>query len=552
MKSSLRKINCLGLILLVCSLLLSALPCPVDAAPAKNVILLMTDGTSSTHITLTRWYKGAPLALDSILVGGLRTYSAESIITDSAPAATAFATGYKSNSKFIGVLPEKTTVPGVSAIAPGDENKPVATVLEGARLLGKSVGLVATSQVQHASPAGFSAHTPFRDRYDLIAKQQVHGNIDVVFGGGRQYLLPKEQGGTRTDSLNLVEVLKQQGYPVLETRDELLKFSGKKAWGLFAPEAMMYDLDRQTLGPQEPSLAEMTAKAIETLSKNEKGFFLFVEASKVDWAAHANDPMGVISDLLAYDEAVDVALEFAKNDRNTLVIAFADHGTGGMSIGRKEFYKNYDKLPYATVLAPLKQAAFTGEGMDRVIGTDRSEFNIRIQMMQNFAVDDLTAEEIIAIQKAPRKRAFATVVGPILSKRAAIGWIYTGHTGEDLFLYAFGPNKPTGLIENTDIAKITAQSLGFTLSDTSRQLFVDTAAALAALGAVSRLDLDDPNHPVLLIEKGLRRAQLPVDSNQLIIGAKTHSLPGIVVQIPKTGKVFAPQAAIDLLKAAGW
>ena len=122
MKSSLRKINCLGLILLVCSLLLSALPCPVDAAPAKNVILLMTDGTSSTHITLTRWYKGAPLALDSILVGGLRTYSAESIITDSAPAATAFATGYKSNSKFIGVLPEKTTVPGVSAIAPGDEN----------------------------------------------------------------------------------------------------------------------------------------------------------------------------------------------------------------------------------------------------------------------------------------------------------------------------------------------------------------------------------------------------------------------------------------------
>ena len=166
--------------------------------------------------------------------------------------------------------------------------------------------------------------------------------------------------------------------------------------------------------------------------------------------------------------------------------------------------------------------------------------------------DDLTAEEIIAIQKAPRKRAFATIVGPILSKRTAIGWIYTGHTGEDLFLYAFGPNKPTGLIENTDIAKITAQSLGFILSDTSRQLFVDTAAALAALGAVSRLDLDDPNHPVLLIEKGLRRAQLPVDSNQLIIGAKTHSLPGIVVQIPKTGKVFAPQAAIDLLKAAGW
>ena len=552
MQSSPRANTRFWLILLVCSLLIATLPQPVDAAPAKNVILLMTDGTSATHITLTRWYKGAPLALDNILVGGLRTYSAESIITDSAPAATAFATGYKSNSKFIGVLPEKTTVPGVSAPAAGDEFKPVATVLEGARLMGKSVGLVATSQVQHASPAGFSAHTPFRDRYELIAKQQVYGNIDVVFGGGLQYLLPKEQGGTRADSLNLVEVLKQQGYSVLQTRDELLKFKGKKAWGLFAPEAMMYDLDRQTLAPQEPSLAEMTAKAIETLSKNEKGFFLFVEASKVDWAAHANDPTGVISDLLAYDKAVEVALEFAKNDRNTLVIAFADHGTGGMSIGRKEFYKIYDKLPYETVLGPLKQAAFTGEGMDRIIGADRSEFNIRIQMLQNFAVADLTAEEIAAIQKAPRKRAFATVVGPILSKRAAIGWIYTGHTGEDLFLYAFGPNKPTGLIENTDIAKITAQSLGFTLSDTSRQLFVDLAPALVGIGATSRLDLDDPNHPVLVLEKGLRRARLPIDTNQLIIGTQVHSLPGLTIQAAKTGRIFASQKAIDLLKAAGW
>ncbi len=552
MQSSPRANNRFWLILLVCSLLIATLPQPVNAAPAKNVILLMTDGTSATHITLTRWYKGAPLALDSILVGGLRTYSAESIITDSAPAATAFATGHKSNSKFIGVLPEKTTVPGVSAPAAGDEIKPIATVLEGARLMGKSVGLVATSQVQHASPAGFSAHTPFRDRYELIAKQQVYGNIDVVFGGGRQYLLPKQQCGTRADSLNLVEVLKQQGYPVLETRDELLKFNGKKAWGLFAPEAMMYDLDRQTLAPQEPSLAEMTAKAIETLSKNEKGFFLFVEASKVDWAAHANDPTGVISDLLAYDKAVEVALEFAKNDRNTLVIAFADHGTGGMSIGRKEFYKIYDKLPYEMVLNPLKQAAFTGEGMDRIIGADRSEFNIRIQMLQNFAVADLTAEEIAAIQKAPRKRAFATVVGPILSKRAAIGWIYTGHTGEDLFLYAFGPNKPTGLIENTDIAKITAQSLGFTLSDTSRQLFVDLAPALAGIGATFRLDLDDPNHPVLVLEKGLRRARLPIDTNQLIIGTQAQSLPGLTIQAAKTGRIFAPQKAFDLLKAAGW
>ena len=528
------------------------LPVPAWAAPAKNVILLMTDGTSSTHLTLARWYKGAPLALDDILVGGLRTYSAESIITDSAPAATAFATGHKTNTKFLGILPEKVTMPGVPAIAPADQFKPVATVLEGARLLGKSVGLVATSQIQHASPAGFSSHTPFRDRYTLIAEQQVNGNIDVVFGGGLQYLLPKELGGVRTDGKNLAETLKASGVPLLRNRDELLAFNGRRAWGLFAPDALAYDLDRKDFAPAEPSLAEMTRAAIGALSKNEKGFFLFVEASKVDWAAHDNDPTGVVSDLLAYDEAVRAALEFARRDGQTLVMAFADHGTGGMAIGRKEIYKIYDKLPFDNVLGPLKQIAYTGEGMGRLIGDNRSEFNIRVQMMQNFAVNDLTDEEVAAIQKAKLKRGLSHVIGPMLSKRAGIGWIYTGHTGEDLFLYAYGPNKPAGLIQNTDIAKITAQSLGFDLAESSRKLFVEAGAAFAALGASARIDAGDPDSPVLIVEKGLRRATLPINGSQLQTGKSVHALPGVVVQVPKTGQVFVPQKAVDILKEAGW
>ena len=522
------------------------------AAPAKNVILLMTDGTSSTHITLSRWYKGAPLALDEILVGGLRTYSAESLITDSAPAATAFATGYKSNSKFLGILPETVTTPGVPAISSGDQFKPVATVLEGAKLVGKSVGLVATSNIQHASPGGFSSHTPFRDRYPLIAKQQVYEDIDVVLSAGRQYMLPKALGGTRDDGINLIDVLKSHDYSVVSSRDEMLAFTGNKIWGLFAADAMQFDIDRKDLAPTEPSLAEMTQKAIDTLSKNEKGFFLFVEASKVDWAAHANDPVGVISDLLAYDDAVKVALNFAKKDGQTLVMAFADHGTGGMSIGNKEFYKIYDKLPFDAIVGPLKRATYTGEGMDQILGDNRSEFNIRVQMSQNYSIDDLTADEITAIQKGPRKRAFASVIGPMLSKRSAIGWIYTGHTGEDLFLYAYGPNKPAGLIQNTDIAKITAQSLGFDLAATDRQLFVDAAKAFAEIGALTRFDDSDPANPSLLVEKGILRASLPIDTNLMTVGKTIYRLPGIVVQISKTGKVYVPQKAIAILKSSGW
>ena len=539
-------------LLLTAFLVCLLLPVPAWAAPAKNVILLMTDGTSSAHLTLARWYKGAPLALDDILVGGLRTYSAESLITDSAPAATAFATGHKTNTKFLGILPEKATMPGVPAIAPADQFKPTATVLEGARLMGKSVGLVATSQIQHASPAAFSAHTPFRDRYPLIAQQQVYGNIDVVFGGGLQYLLPKEHGGVRTDGQDLTEVLKANGVPLLRTRDELLAFNGRRGWGLFAPDALAYEFDRKDFAPTEPSLAEMTRAAIGALSKSEKGFFLFVEASKVDWAAHDNDPTGVVSDLLAYDEAVRVALDFARRDGQTLVMAFADHGTGGMAIGRKEIYKIYDKLPFEHVLGPLKQVAYTGEGLGRLIGDNRSEFNIRVQMMQNYALNDLTEEEVTAIQKAKMKRGLSHVIGPMLSKRAGIGWIYTGHTGEDLFLYAFGPNKPTGLIQNTDIARITAQSLGFDLAETSRNLFVDAAAAFAAIGASTRLDASDPDAPALIVEKGLRRAMLPLNANRLQTGKASHVLPGLVVQVPKTGQVFVPQKAVDILRETGW
>ena len=173
-------------------------------------------------------------------------------------------------------------------------------------------------------------------------------------------------------------------------------------------------------------------------------------------------------------------------------------------------------------------------------------------MMQNYALNDLTEEEVTAIQKAKMKRGLSHVIGPMLSKRAGIGWIYTGHTGEDLFLYAFGPNKPTGLIQNTDIARITAQSLGFDLAETSRNLFVDAAAAFAAIGASTRLDASDPDAPALIVEKGLRRAMLPLNANRLQTGKASHVLPGLVVQVPKTGQVFVPQKAVDILRETGW
>ena len=163
----------------------------------KNVILLVMDGTSSGATTLAKWYKGEPLALDSIMTGGVSTYSAESAITDSAPAGTALATGNKTNDKFVGVLPKVVNTPGVDPSLANDPFKPVANVLEGAKLNGKSTGLISTSEIQHATLAAFSAHVTQRSDYDNIAEQQVYQGIDVVLGGGQEALVPGTSGNNR-------------------------------------------------------------------------------------------------------------------------------------------------------------------------------------------------------------------------------------------------------------------------------------------------------------------------------------------------------------------
>ena len=135
---------------------------------------------------------------------------------------------------------------------------------------------------------------------------------------------------------------------------------------------MSYELDREKLTPTEPSLENMTEKALNLLSKNNKGFFLMVEGSKIDWASHANDPVGVISDVLAFDKAVEKAIEFAKKDGNTVVIVAADHGNGGLTIGNRDTSKNYDKLPLSAFIDPLKKASLTGEGLETKLNADRS------------------------------------------------------------------------------------------------------------------------------------------------------------------------------------
>ncbi|MHB0880300.1 alkaline phosphatase [Paenibacillus sp. SEL1] len=500
----------------------------------KNVIILIPDGMANDATALARWYKGSSLTLDSMASGMVRTHSADAPIADSAPAGTAFATGHKSHTGYVGVLPDEATMPGQQPIAAGDAKKPVASILEASKLAGKSTGIIATSEIMHATPADFTAHYPDRKNYDALSMQQAYNGVDVVLGGGGKFL----EAAGRKDGQDLVAQIKDQGYDFVTTPEGLKKSTSSKLWGSFSPEALAYNLDRDA--SKEPSLAEMTSKAIDVLSKNDKGFFLMVEGSKVDWAAHANDPTGIISDVLSFDDAVKVAVDYAKQNQNTVVVAVTDHGNGGLTIGSSDTTSNYDKTPLASFIDPLKKAKLTGEGLEAKLNADRS--NIKEVLSTYFGITDLTDEEVKTIKDA-KEGSMNYAVGPIISKRANIGWTTGGHTGGDVVLYTYAPNgdRPTGVIDNTDVNKYMTRVLGLDLDTVSKQLFVPAKAAFEAKGAKFTVDTK-----VITVTQGSNKLELPVYKNIATLNGKNTTLNGVVVF--NGVDYFVPQQAIDLIQ----
>ncbi|PHA30660.1 alkaline phosphatase [Bacillus wiedmannii] len=503
----------------------------------KNVIIMVMDGTSSSATTLARLYKGKPLALDEIVTGGVRTYSAESAITDSAPAATALATGNKSNSGYVGILPSIVSSPGLKSIKEEDKLRPVANVLEGAKRTGRATGIVATAEIQHATPAGFSAHHINRKRFDVIAEQQVYQNIDVVLGGGKEALLPIK----RKDGEDLVKVIQDKGYDFVETKDALLNSKSKKIWGSFSHNALAFDMDREATNPEQPTLSQMTEKAIQTLSKDKDGFFLFVEGSKPDWAAHVNDPIGMISDVLAFDNAVAEALEFAKKDGNTMLIAVTDHGNSGISIGNVNTTKGYNITPVSAYIGPLKKSKMTLEGATNKLKSDLSNVD---DVAKLYGLDNLTYDEKGRVKAAKKKSDVGPILTTLLANHANIGFTTGGHTGEDVFLYSYGPQKPKGLIQNTDIAKTMAKAMDFNLEEVTNKLFVESDLAFKRKGATVTIDNTDAENPVLIVKRNNVKAQLFVNKNIIRIKNKEYELGSVVVE--SNGKFYIPEEAIHL------
>ena len=324
---------------------------------AKNIIFFLGDGMGPTTVTAARIYKyneDGQLNFEKFeRTARIKTYSNDAQTTDSAPSMAAYMTGVKANNEVLS-MSANTIATSPSADAHGNltinncqptNGTPVATILEMAKARGKSVGAISTTELTHATPAATFSHICNRNAQYDIAAQLIPGGagfnpalgtgVDVLMGGGRNQFKPYDatlNSKGRADGRDLLAEL--VGYTIAGTKDEMNAAPNTgKFIGLYSSKGQMeYELDRANglgEGATQPSLAEMTSKAIDILSQNSSGYFLMVEGGRIDHALHGTNAKRVMEDTIAFDDAIKVALDKVKQHdpqlKHTLIVVTADH-----------------------------------------------------------------------------------------------------------------------------------------------------------------------------------------------------------------------------------
>lgn len=439
----------------------------------KYVFLFIGDGMSMVQVASAEMYLAAnnsnpdmkKLSFTQFDSQGLTTtYDAGSLITDSASAITAIATGNK-------------TLSGVLNMDVAKKQK-YKTIAEYIKDKGMKIGIVTSVSLDHATPAGFYAHQPSRNNMYEIGGELAVSGFDYFGGGG--FVKPT---GSKNDQKSIFDTMKENGYKVVTTVDDFNKIkNGDKVVAvnqvLFDSNAMNYEVDR-TKG--ELSLADFTKKGIEVLD-NKKGFFLAVEGGKIDWACHANDAMSSIKDTIAFDESVKVAVDFMKKYPNdTLIIVTGDHETGGMSVGfagtgYSTFFKKLDgqKTSYVkfdSIISDMKKEGKISK-IEDVLPIIKENFGLnRDDAKSDLYLSDYEfgllkdAFAISQTEKTARPKDDATnlnygsydplsvTITHILNRKAGIGWTSYSHTAVPVPTYASGVGSQLfdGYYDNTDI-----------------------------------------------------------------------------------------------------
>jgi len=440
-----------------------------DTKP-KNIIILFADGTTSSQYEFGR-YSSALLRQQSFAVTDIvmakgqyqlmKTESANYFVTDSAAAASAMSTGYKVNNGSISITPDGKAPP---------------TIMEVAKDKGKRIGLLSTAPIYDATPAAFSAHAKSRRDYELIVNQYLELAPDVLMGGGSNYFLPNSlPGGKRQDGKNVIEAFKVKGYQYINTPEQLNQIKSIKLLGLFAAEDLDYEIDRNS--QETPNLAQMVTAALQVLNQDSKksknrGFVLFAENENTDSAGHHNDVAALMRDLWAFDDAVKVALEFQKQNPDTLVIVTGDHETGGFSptYGRKNLeppgntnYLNV-KIEQLKLIERYKMSlnAFSQKFKAKAKQTTgSSELNAYLNtlLQDNFPGlildDDLREKILTQSQLGPNSNYLpSNILGLAIARQTGFYWGSAGHTPTPITVAAIGPGSQLfkGFDDNTAFA----------------------------------------------------------------------------------------------------
>lgn len=417
---------------------------------AKNIILLVSDGMSTGTLNMADLYLSRKTGIGS---NWLQLYkenkvsralmdmaSASSIVTDSAAASSSWGGGVRIKNG------------GLNYGVNGEIHMPIWQKF---KAVGKKAGCVTTVPITHATPAGFCVNQKSRNDQETIAEKYLEQKFDVMMGGGDKYF----SSDKRKDKKDMYTSFEQKGYQVVKTRLEMLSASDRKPLlGVFAEEALPYTKDRQSdkeLLVDSPSLSEMTQKALKLLKGHPQGFVLQVEAGKVDWAAHGNDIAGLLYDQVAFDEAVKVAMDFAENDGETLVIITTDHGNAnpGIIYGEKA-NSNFDAIQE---YKHTNKWILNGIGKETSINTIKE----RVNYANGFSLTDEQAKHLLSYYHKlehqdglynPKKLPFNTLA-EIQKKHNSVGWISMHHSADYVELAMFGPGshllKP--YIKNTDL-----------------------------------------------------------------------------------------------------
>lgn len=449
----------------------------------KNIIFCVADGMSHQTVAMCDEYQKAVLGHGSywmdliedptVSTGLQETRSLSSVVTDSAAAASTWGSGRRIWNGMLNVYPDNTKL------------RTLTDIMTSA---GMKVGLVTTTTMTHATPSGFAIQSISRDLEPLIAEQHLTSGVSVLLGGGDKFF----NASKRKDKKDLYGEFAKKGFKVINDRKSLLGLKSDKILGIFSDSHLPFTVDRnndKALQDSVPTLAEMAKVAIDNLKDHKGGFLLQIEGGKVDHAGHANDLGGHLHDQIAFEEAVKVAIEFARHDKETLVIITSDHATGGPSVnGAGEEY--FDTTAALASWAGIKSSY--GSVFD-LIGKKASVSSVQdaIKSTMGYGLKEVEAKVVADTINGNSPFAMLELQGTknsvlalVLQNYTKVGWTSLNHTSEHVLVSAFGPGSEAvrGLTRNVEFFDLMLAARGMKWSN-PRMSFEDAAKANEKLKA---------------------------------------------------------------------